>query len=248
MTPPPVSSQPPTSRVWLAATTTAFFLVLVGVIAYPLFASSLFERTGPRGLGAALLALSLVSLAFPARLAGFGIRVGRWPVVGMALLGGAALLTDARLPMLLVPSLGYGIAASIFWGSLSGDTSLIERAVNRIHPYKPDFVADYCRKLTSLWAWFLAAHGAVLAVLAVAVPVSWWEAYTGWVVLPTMLLFSVVEYPIRKTHFRYYPYGGPIDRFFSARFPAEETELGRRSQAYIDARVRARARDSVGES
>ena len=248
MTQTPVPAFPPISRVVLVASMTALFVVLAGIIAYPLFAASVFERYSPRSLGAVLLVASLVSLALPKRPPLFGIRVGRWPVAGMALLGGAAALLDHRLPLLLVPSLAYGIAAAVFWGSLSGDSSLIERFVQLIHPYKPDFVGAYCRNLTSIWAWFFAGHGAVLALLALAAPVSWWETYTGWVMLPSLLLFGLVEYLIRKTKFRYYPYGGPIDRFFSARFPAEETELGRRSQAYIDARVRARARDSVGES
>ncbi len=62
--------------------------------------------------------------------------------------------------------------------------------------------------------------------------------------LPSMLLFGLVEYLIRKTKFRYYPYGGPIDRFFSTWFPAENTEMGRRSQAYILARQRQLADDA----
>ncbi len=247
MTQTPVPAFPPLSRVVLVASMTALFVVLAGIIAYPLFAASVLERYSPRSLGAVLLIASLLSLALPKPPPRFGIQVGRWPVVGMALLGGAAALLDQRLPLLLVPCFAYGIAAAVFWGSLSGDSSLIERFVQRIHPYKPDFVGAYCRKLTSAWAWFFAGHGAVLAVLALAAPAGWWEVYTGFFVLPTMLLFGLVEYLIRKTKFRYYPYGGPIDRFFSTWFPAENTEMGRRSQAYIEERTRELASDTTGK-
>jgi uncharacterized membrane protein len=226
------------SRLVLVASMTALFIVVAGIIVYPLFATSVFDHFRARTLGAVLLGASLLSLALPSRPGPFDIRVGRWPVAGMGLLGGAAALLDARLPLLLVPSLAWLTAAAVFWGSLSGESSLIERFVALIHPYKPDFVGAYCRRLTSAWAWFFASHGAALAVLVLAAPPSWWEAYTRWVMLPSMLLFSAVEYLIRKTAFRYYPYGGPIDRFFSAWFPAEDTEMGRRSQAYIEARSR----------
>jgi uncharacterized membrane protein len=227
------------SRLVLVASMTALFVVVAGIIVYPLFATSIFDHLSPRSVGGVLLGASLVSLLLPARTAPLGIRVGRWPVLGMALLGAAAVVLDRQSPLLLAPSLAYAAAAAVFFASLSQETSLIERFVAIIHPYKPDFVGPYCRKLTLVWGWFFAAHGAALAALVLLAPPAWWEAYTGWIMLPSMLGFAAVEYVVRKTAFRYYPYGGPIDRFFSTFFPAEETELGRRSQAYIEARARA---------
>lgn len=246
MSPSPVSSFPPISRVVLIASMTALFAVVAAMIAYPLFASGVLERVSPRILGALLLIGSGVSLAASAGEPRFGLRFGRWPMVGVAVLGAAAALLDRRLPLLLLPSLAYAVAATLFFRSLSEEVSLIERIVERIHPYKPDFVGAYCRRLTSVWGWFFSVHGAVLAVLALTAPVAWWESYTSWVVLPTLVLLTCVEYLIRKTTFRYYPYGGPIDRLFSAWFPAEETEMGRRSQAYIEARARELGRKPSG--
>jgi len=239
LTQTPAPGFPPVSRLVLVASMTALFVVVAGIIVYPLFASSVFDHHSPRSIGAVLMGASVLSLVLPARTAPLGIRIGRWPVVGMALLGAAAVLLDRQSPLLLAPSLAYAAAAAVFWGSLSDESSLIERFVKLIHPYKPDFVDPYCRKLTSVWGWFFAGHGAALAVLVLFAPATWWEAYTGWVMLPTMLAFAAIEYVVRKTAFRYYPYGGPIDRLFSTFFPAEETELGRRSQAYIEARARA---------
>lgn len=239
MTQTPVPGFPPVSRLVLVAAMTALFVVVAGIIVYPLFATSVFDRFRPRSLGAVLTLASLGSLALPARGARFGIRIGRWPVLGMALLGAAAVALDRRAPLLLAPSLAYATAAAVFRNSLSDETPVMERFVAWIHPYKPDFVSPYLRKLTLAWAWFFAAHALALAGLVLLAPEHWWETYTGWIMLPSMLLFAAVEYVVRKTAFRYYPYGGPIDRLFSTFFPAEETEMGRRSQAYIEARARA---------
>jgi uncharacterized membrane protein len=241
-----VSAFPPISRWVLVLTMTALFGAVAGVIIYPLFATSVFDQYSARALGLALLSLSLLSLAVPGSgmSARIGVRLGRAPAIGMALLGAAAALFDQRLPLLLVPSFAYAITAGVFFSSLSGDSSLIERLVQWIHPYKPDFVGSYCRKVTAVWGGFFALHGLALAVIAGAAPAGWWQAYTSYFVLPSMLLGSFLEYLIRKTRFRYYPYGGPIDRFFSAFFPAENTEMGRRSQAYILARQRQLADDA----
>lgn len=248
MTQRPVPAFPAASRVLLVASMTALFVIVAAIMIYPLFAGSVFERHSPRTLGLVLLIASGISLALPERPPRLGVRIGRWPGVGMALLGGAAVLFDERLPLLLAPSFAYGVVAAVFWGSRTADSSLVDRFVKLIHPYKPDFVGAYCHKLTSVLGWFFAGHGAALALLAVAAPVGWWEAYTGWVLMPTMLLFSVVEYLIRKTTFRYYPYGSPIDRVFAAWFPAENTAMGRRSQAYIEARAQQLASDSAAKS
>ena len=44
---------------------------------------------------------------------------------------------------------------------------------------------------------------------------------------------SALEFFVRKTWFRYYFHGGAFDRFWAKLFPAENTEQGRRSAAYI---------------
>jgi len=224
---------------WRLAAPALLILVVVAVLVQPMLGSD-WLAIDPRWLGAALLAGSVASMfggaGGGAGASRFGVRLGRAPGLFAAALGLAALLSGERLPLLLVASWAYGVAAWVFWQSTRGGSSLIEQVAQRIHPYAPDFIAPYCRKVTLLWAGFLGISAAVLAVLALAAPVAWWEAYTTWVIVPLCIVGSVVEYLVRKTWFRYYPYGGPIDRLFSTFFPASGSEAGRRSQAYIEAR------------
>ncbi len=246
--PPPTATVSPSSRnahppvaSWRLAAPFLLVTAVAGIVAWPLLATDAFARVGARGVGVALAAGGALSLLAARALSPLGAALGAPPGVALVALGAAAAATGERLPLLLVPSWAYGVVAWLFWRSLAGGSSLIERFVQRVHPYAPDFIGPYCRKVTAAWAVFLAASGAALAGLAVAAPLAWWEGFTTWVVLPLVAAGSVVEYLIRKTWFRYYPYGGPVDRLFSAFFPAEATEMGRRSQAYILSR-----RDSGG--
>jgi uncharacterized membrane protein len=238
---------PGVSRWVLVASMTAMFTFVSALLLYPLFAGSVFDRYGPRAVGSAFAIAGAASLVWQRRRARSGgtsgAAAGPMPAAGIAVLGAAAALFDHRLPLQLVASWCFVFVGAAFLRSLARDVSLIERFVQLIHPYAPDFVGPYCRKLTAGWGIFLAGHGVVLAVLALFAPSDWWRTYTIWVVVPMMLGGSLVEYVIRKTWFRYYPYGGPIDRLFSTFFPAENTEMGRRSHAYILARRRALGRD-----
>lgn len=233
------TGHPPVAR-WRLAAPLLLMGVVIAVLIQPMVGSDWLELD-PRWLGAALLAGSLATMVGRGRAGRssaerFGVQLGRTPGWIAAALGLAALVTGERLPLRLVASWAYGVAAWVFWQSTRDGSSVIEQVAQRIHPYAPDFIAPYCRKVTLAWAAFLAASAAVLAVLAVAAPVPWWEGYTTWVIVPLCVVGSAVEYVVRKTWFRYYPYGGPIDRLFSTFFPASATEAGRRSQAYIEAR------------
>lgn len=211
-------------------------VVVVAVLVYPIVGADLLSRVDPRWVGGVLLLGSTLSLFGSSGPSRFGVRLGRTPGLLAAGLGLAAFVSGERLPLQLVASWAYGVAAWVFWQSTRGGSSLIEQMAQAIHPYAPDFIGPYCRKVTLLWAAFLAGNALVLGVLAAAAPLAWWEGYTAFVIVPASIAGSVVEYLVRKTWFRYYPYGGPIDRLFMTFFPARATEAGRRSQAYIEAR------------
>jgi len=229
------TGHPPVAR-WRLAAPLLLVVVVVAVLAYPMVGGDLLSAVDPRWVGGVLLAGSLLTLLGSSGPSRFGVRLGRTPGWIAAALGLAAVASGERLPLQLVASWAYGVAGWVLWRSTREGASLVEQLAQRIHPYAPGFIGPYCRKLTLLWAGFLGFSAAALGVLAIAAPLEWWEGYTRWVIVPLSIAGSAVEYLVRKTWFRYYPYGGPIDRLFSIFFPARATEAGRRSQAYIEAR------------
>jgi len=191
--------------------------------------------TGVAQIGVRPLALGLLGLGAVLALLGRGLRHRALGVTALAvpILLVLAAATGKPIFLQLVPTAVYGIAAGILVASLGEPMSLMERAVRTLIPAAPDFIADYCRSLTRFWAWFFAATAAVTAGLAIAGLVQWWQAVTSWGVFAAMLAVFAIEFAIRKTRFRYYYVGGPIDRIWSHFFPAEETALGRKSLEYI---------------
>jgi hypothetical protein len=91
---------------------------------------------------------------------------------------------------------------------------------------------------------FFALCTALIAALALAGPATAWRAVTGWGIYAAMLLVSAIEFFVRKTWFRYYFHGGAFDRFWARLFPAENTEQGRQSAAYIQRYREQAARDA----
>lgn len=217
------------------------FLLVALLLAYPLVLEVVLAAAGVRAVSAGLLVLALASLALPDPPPFLGVRLPHWPGVGILLLVGAALLLGSRSPLLCVPALIYGALASVLWQSVRGEDSLFWRAVHRMLPDAPDFIAPYCAKLTRVWAAAFAVSALAIAALALAGPLAWWRALTGWVLYALMAVGALVEFFVRKTWFRYYFRGGPFDRFWSRLFPAERTPQGRRSQEAI-----RRYRESLG--
>ena len=84
-----------------------------------------------------------------------------------------------------------------------------------------------------------------IAALALFAPPAWWRAFTGWIVWLVFGVISLVEFVVRKTHFRNYD-GGPIDSAFEFFFPADGNEMGRRANAYKGERRRALGRPERG--
>jgi hypothetical protein len=102
-----------------------------------------------------------------------------------------------------------------------------------IQPMAPPFIGPYCRKVTLLWGVVLLANALVLVALALAAPVEAWRRAAGYGTWAVLGAISAVEFFVRKTYFRNYWYRGPFERVWSRLFPAEATEMGRRSAAWI---------------
>ena len=142
-------------------------------------------------------------------------------------------VTMLRAPVPLLPALIYAALAATFFASLRSPVSVVERAARAIQPAAPDFIARYCRNVTAVWAAVFVRCAVAVATAAVAAPLSTWEWIAGRALWTGMAVVVAVEFLVRKTYFRNYWYGGPFERVWSRLFPAEATEMGRRSAAHI---------------
>lgn len=210
---------------------------------YPVLLEFLVARLGPQVVGVVLALVALLATALAAAARRRGAPVA--PVVvqgGVALLALLALLEagdaggNGLLPLLLVPGWIYAGLAWAFLASLRdgrGDSSLVERTIRQLQPVAPDFIGPYCRKVTVLWGLVLGVNAIVLTALALTAPVETWKAAAGKGLWLWMGGVSLVEFLVRKTYFRNYYYRGPFERVWERLFPAGNTEMGRRSAAYI---------------
>ena len=221
-----------------------FALLGGALLVYPWAIDSALARFGVRPVAALLLALALLGGAFPLGAAGARRidlpRVPGFPGAIALLLAGALATGDVRC-LFLVPSAIYLWLALLAAASLREPISLIERAARFLQPRAPDFIRSYCRKVTALWCVFFAAIAATIAWLVASGADEARRAFSSWGLWLPVGALSLVEYAVRKAWFRYYA-GGPLDRIWAALLPAENSERGRRSLAYIrEARARMRA-------
>ena len=218
--------------------------ITTGVIVYPFLLEGAISRFGTAGVALALLILAAVSFALPGRRLLGALRSGAAPSVGIPIALVAAAATEQSVYLQLVPCFVYLTMAYLCWVSLRADDSIIERAARYLIPEAPVFIRSYCRKVTWLWAAFFFVSAVAIAGLAASGEISWWRRFTGQLVYGSMLVFSVSEFIVRKTWFRYYFYRGPIDRLWAKCFPAENTAAGRRSMQYIAEIKRASQSDA----
>lgn len=222
----------------------AIALAVAGLaVVYPWVLDGLLERVGVRGLAGALLGLLVLTLPLRRRLAGGSGAAGWLPGIGLATLLSAAALRDEEAVLRLIPAWVYLCLAGLFAASLRRPDSIIERGARWIVPVAPDFIRGYCRKTTVLWVALFAAVAATTAALALAAGADAWRRFTSRTVWLAMGAVTVAEFFFRKTWFRYYARGGPFERLWSRLFPADRTERGRRSEAYI-----RRMREELGGS
>ncbi len=207
------------------------FAAAAAFVAYPFAVQWAKVRFGIRAAAGVLFLLGFASLAasrgrlpWPPLLQ-IAIRLGFLALLAIAAIAGV------ELPLLVIPSLVYLVLCGVFLSSVRDGGSVIGSAARLMHPYVPDFVDPYCRKVTVLWALFFAANAVATAALAIVEP-ALWAAWTGAWVYVAMAVLCAVEFIVRKVWFRYYS-NGPVDRLLAAIFPPENTRQGRRSQEYV---------------
>lgn len=205
-------------------------LAMLGAASYPLLLGSLLGAFGVRSVAAALALFAVASAIGRQHDSSGWIVFARGVAIALA---GTSVVTGSAAPLLLVPSFVYAVLGAIFFASLAGDVSLVERGARLIQPVAPDFIAGYCRRVTALWGALLLGHGVVLAIVAVFATQGTWRAAAGAYTWAGIAAVSAAEFLVRKTYFRNYWYGGPFDRLWARLFPADATPMGRRSAAYI---------------
>jgi uncharacterized membrane protein len=201
---------------------------------YPYAVERALAIAGVRAVGAALVAAGLLSVALVRRLPALPALPGLGsPLRAAALLVLPALAAATARPvfLLLMPAALQALLAAVFALSLRGGGSLLRDAARWIHPYAPDFIGPYCRKVTGLFAAIFALQAVGVGLLALDPPESWALASSVGVWIPVTAA-SAVEWLFRKAWFRYYG-PGPVDRLMRALLPPERTHQGRRSLEYV---------------
>ncbi|MBJ78092.1 MAG: hypothetical protein CMJ98_13910 [Planctomycetes bacterium] len=223
-------------RLAVTVVQTLFFL------AFPLIVWLAYTHLGTRALGTLLI--GLYAVAFFVRGRGSAGELGglarrHLPLVLLVLL---AVVTGSGTLLLFVPMF---VSLYLFWTfaeTLRSGMPMIERFARMVEVDLPDFCVPYCRKVTQVWCFFLAANALCVGALALWAPLEWWTLYAGLIFYLLMGALLGGEFVFRKLWFRYYG-DGLADRIFAKLFPPEQTENGRRSLLYVETRL---SRPSAG--
>lgn len=190
------------------------------VVAYPLLVYGALQRTSPRVIGLAALALLGLRALLEGRaaLAGYA-RAWATPVAGLALVFVATALWNDRMSLLAAPALGSFALLAAFARTLrSGRESIVE-AIARVQLGTLDAeTARYCRRVTAVWCGFFLANGLTALALAVFGSIEAWALYTGLVSYLGIGALFAVEFVYRQWRFRRY-LGAPTDFVFRRLFP-----------------------------
>lgn len=217
----------------------ALGVAVLAASAYPLVFASVVSRLGVRAPAAAF-ALAALAAALrtdaPARVLAGAFVAGACAV---------AVATGDDAALRLLPAFVHAGVSVVFFASLRGDDSFVERGARMIQPMAPDFIRPYCRRATALWGVVMAVNAVVLAWAALFASAEAWRTAAGAGIWSWMAAVGAAEFLVRKTYFRNYWYGGPFERVWSRLFPAEATEMGRRSADWIRV-VRAELEDGKG--
>lgn len=206
------------------------------VFGYPFLTEMALARWPTRSVALAFALFTLLGAAVRWLLQRGDRTHFLWPCLGaLSLLSLAAAFNDARYLLLFPAFINLLLFSLCAYSLFGGRVSLVERMARAIQPHLPDFTQDYCRKITALWAVFFLANVGIIAVLALRSTPSdtfMWKLYTQRIYFGIVTVINIVEFFFRKLWFRHYNQS-PIDRFLDRLFPAENTERGRRSRAYV---------------
>ena len=96
-----------------------------------------------------------------------------------------------------------GLLAWVFGQTLSqGATPLIVTFAKMVHPVLPKEIEIYARKVTIAWTWFFIFTCVISVILYFCTPLAAWSAFAILLQWPSVALFFVGEYLLRKKLFK----------------------------------------------
>jgi uncharacterized membrane protein len=96
-----------------------------------------------------------------------------------------------------------GLLAWVFGQTLSqGATPLIVTFAKMVHPVLPKEIEIYARKVTVAWTWFFILTCGISIILYVAAPLAAWSSFAILFQWPSVALFFIGEYILRKKLFK----------------------------------------------
>lgn len=189
------------------------------VLAYPLLIYAALQRTSPRVIALAALALLATRSLLMGRAKWLDYaRIWATPAAGLALVFAVSAIWNDPLMLLAAPALGSFALLATFARSLRTPESIIEAIARVQHgPLTPDR-ARYCRRVTWVWCAFFLANGGVALALARFGTIESWALYTGLVSYGLIGVLFAAEFVYRQWRFRRY-LGAPTDFIFRRLFP-----------------------------
>ncbi len=96
-----------------------------------------------------------------------------------------------------------GLLAWVFGRTLAdGSIPLIVTFAKMIHPTLPKEIESYARKVTVAWTWFFVITCVISVVLYVVAPLYVWSAFALLLQWPSVVVFFIGEYLLRKKLFK----------------------------------------------
>ncbi len=180
-----------------AARTATRIVAAAALLAYPAIVYFAAGSATPAAL-AGVLASALLLRAFAAG-ADSAWHAWRWPLVAAAaLVLLSVVLVDDILPLRAYPVAANAVGCLAFSLSLFSRQPLVERIARATDgPLTPPAVR-YTRRVTQVWAAFLAVNTAISAYTALWASLATWALWNGLIAYVLMGTLFGVEYLVRR--------------------------------------------------
>ena len=125
------------------------------------------------------------------------------------------LVVDNAASLYFVQHVGTNALLAWVFGHtlLAGSTPLVVSFARIVDPVLPAEIEVYARKVTLAWALFFVATCAVSVVLFIAAPLAVWSTFAVLLQWPSVAVFFVGEYVLRRYLFKQFEHASLKDGF-----------------------------------